>query len=546
MDIDLKHKDHLFQTAFPHPIAAPYRMAVSAHNPVERLAHVVATVDGLARYLATVLITDLLRQSPDAQVVRDLVERMRVATIGGWIGIVEEILTSRPDADWFIKPMATRLLRGGGKPSKALVELRALADTAGALFEDRDIHQPQKAAAVLEKLEPELRRCLAPLAFLADYPLGMIRTQAGGLEDEAFHGTFNRWMGHRPAPLPISVALESEPPKDVMLVVSPEFDRALVLHPFAEVRGEADGQRFFLLSGMHSPSSIRMSSYTGHLIGATALEVEGVAVDLPVWLGAWTNGATIAALVPSRDTVARMRSRSRLLPDEKLFDGTYANLGFIGRGGIGAVYRLVEVASGEDRAIKILYPDLGRNETFTRYFLETGEWLAGVNYPGLVKVLSASYSSKLQQHHITMEYLSGGSLDDWLIRREILPRSVRSRWRFRSWRRSPTSIGRGGSTERSTRTTCSSTVRVNRSWRISASSSSPRTRSRPSAPWSASTRCPTRRRRPSSAGAWGPRRISTPSASCSIVALPGVCRIAPRFARPPRMSCRCPSPWTRS
>ncbi|MFH1531897.1 MAG: protein kinase [Pseudomonadota bacterium] len=420
MEIDLKRKDHLFQTAFPHPIAAPYRMVVSAHNPVERLAHVVATVDGLSRYLATVMITDLLRQSPDAAVVRDLVERMRVATIGGWIAIVEEILMSRPDADWFMKPVTSRLLRGGGKPSKALKALRKLADTAGALFEDRSIHNPQKAAEVLAELEPELQSCLTPLSFLSEYALGMMRTQAGSAEDPLFHGTFNRWMGHRPVPLPISVTLDSEPPLDAMLVVSPEFNRALVLHPFAEVRGEAEAQRLFLLSGMHSGSSMRMSSYTGRQIGATALEVEGVAVDLPEWLGAWTQGATMSVLTPSSDTVARMRTRSRLLPDEKLFDGAYTNLGFIGRGGIGAVYRLVEGESGEDRAIKILYPDLGRNEVFTRYFLQTGEWLSGVTYPGIVKILGAGYSAKLQQHHILMEYLPGGSMDDWLTRREIL------------------------------------------------------------------------------------------------------------------------------
>ncbi len=421
MEIDLKRKDHLFQTAFPHPIAAPYRMAVSAHNPVERLAHVVATVDGLSRYLATVMITDLFRQSPDADVVRDLVARMRVATTSGWIAIVEEILTSRPDADWFMKPMASRLLRGGGKPSKALKELRKLAEAAEARFEDRSIHDPELAAKALTELEPELQRCLGPLSFLAEYPVGMLRTQAGNGGHESFYGTFNRWMGYRPVPLPISVTLDAEPPLDAVLVVSPEFDRALVLQPFAEIRGESEAQRFFMLSGMHSPSSVRMSSYTGHQIGATALEVEGEEVELSEWLGAWTDGAAGSALTPSRDTVARMRTRSRLLPDEKLFDGTYSNLGFIGRGGIGAVYRLIEGESGEDRAIKILYPDLGRNETFTRYFLETGEWLSGVSHPGLVKILGAGYSAKLQQHHLVMDYMPGGSLDDWLIRREMLP-----------------------------------------------------------------------------------------------------------------------------
>jgi len=202
MEMDLKRKDHRFQTAFPHPVAAPYRMAVSAHNPVERLAHVVATVDALSRYLATIMATDLLRRSPGGDVVEDLAERMRVATISGWIGIVEQVLASRPDADWFLKPVSGRLLRGGGKPSKALKDLRALAEAAEAHFEDRDIHDPGKAAEALTALEPELQRSLATLNFLADYPLGVIRPQPAVSGDQVFHGTFNRWMGYRPARCP--------------------------------------------------------------------------------------------------------------------------------------------------------------------------------------------------------------------------------------------------------------------------------------------------------------------------------------------------------
>jgi len=421
MEMDLKRKDHLFQTAFPHPVAAPYRMAVSAHNPVERLAHMVAAVDALSRYLATIMTTDLLRRSPGGDVVKDLVERVRVATTSGWMGIVEEVLTSHPGADWFMKPISNRLLRSGGKPSKALSDLRALAFAAEERFEDRDLHDPEKAAEVLAGLEPQLQRSLAHLSFLADYPMGVIRAQSSASGDQAFHGIFNRWMGHRPEPLPISVTLDAEPPLGAVLVVTPEFDQALALHPFAAIHGEAESRRLFLLSGMHSPGSVRISSYTGHQIRSTTLEVDGEPADLPAWLNAWTDGAAVSTFTPSRDTVARMQSRSRLLPDEKLFDGAYTNLGFIGRGGIGAVYRLVDSESGEDRAIKILYPDLGRNETFTRYFLETGEWLSGVTYPGLVGVKGAGYSSKLQQNHILMEYMQGGSLDDWLTRRELLP-----------------------------------------------------------------------------------------------------------------------------
>ncbi|MBM4371838.1 MAG: hypothetical protein FJ098_09300, partial [Deltaproteobacteria bacterium] len=371
MDVDTRRKDHLFQTAFPHPVAAPYRMAVSAHNPMERLAHLVATVDGLARYLATVTLADLFRQAPPADRVRELAASMQVATPAGWMRLLEELLVSRPDADWFLRPLATRLLRSGGKPARALTDLRRLGEAAEAFFGAREATDPEQAREAVALLEPEVHQNLAPLAFLADYPVGVIRAQAGGAGDTAFLGSFNRWMGHRTAPLPISVALDSTPPLDMVLVASPEFDRILVLNPFAQVREDGETSRFFLLSGMHDQRSLRLSSYTGHRITAVPLEVEGVPVDLPVWMGAWTEGAALASLAPSRDTVSRMRTRSRLLPDEKVFDGAFTNLGFIGRGGIGAVYRLVEGSTGEDRAVKILYPDLGRNEVFTRYFIET-------------------------------------------------------------------------------------------------------------------------------------------------------------------------------
>lgn len=92
----------------------------------------------------------------------------------------------------------------------------------------------------------------------------------------------------------------------------------------------------------------------------------------------------------------------------------------IGAGGMGTVYKGVDTQTGEMVAVKQLKPeattrDTGLLERFTR----EAEALRDLNHPNIVRVLDTIEES--DNHYIVMEYVSGGSLDDTLLKFGRLP-----------------------------------------------------------------------------------------------------------------------------
>lgn len=89
----------------------------------------------------------------------------------------------------------------------------------------------------------------------------------------------------------------------------------------------------------------------------------------------------------------------------------------IAQGGMGAVYRAVQEDTGGEVAIKIIKAELVEDEEFTRRFLHESRVVAKLEHPYIVKVFAAGFVNGL--HYLTMQYLSGGTLQKRL--REGLP-----------------------------------------------------------------------------------------------------------------------------
>lgn len=86
---------------------------------------------------------------------------------------------------------------------------------------------------------------------------------------------------------------------------------------------------------------------------------------------------------------------------------------FIGQGGMGSVYRGMDITSQQPVAIKVLKSDLmQRDPDILKRFTLEGEALRQLNHPNIVKMLDAADVDGL--HYLVMEYVSGGSLRDVL------------------------------------------------------------------------------------------------------------------------------------
>src|SRR3954468_5193783 len=119
-----------------------------------------------------------------------------------------------------------------------------------------------------------------------------------------------------------------------------------------------------------------------------------------------------------RDTRRLRRTRagdqgdSMVQLDVGLQLGSYRIEGYIGRGGMGVVYRAQHVHLGRQVAMKLLAPELAENESFRDRFVRESRVAARVDHPNVIPIYEASESEG--RYFIAMRYVDGHDL------REIL------------------------------------------------------------------------------------------------------------------------------
>lgn len=91
----------------------------------------------------------------------------------------------------------------------------------------------------------------------------------------------------------------------------------------------------------------------------------------------------------------------------------------IGRGGMAVVYRARDLRLDRTVALKLLAPELARNDTFRRRFTHESQVAAAIDHPHIVPVFEAGETDGVL--YIAMRYVSGSDLRHVLDQRGPLP-----------------------------------------------------------------------------------------------------------------------------
>src|SRR5512139_1163687 len=91
----------------------------------------------------------------------------------------------------------------------------------------------------------------------------------------------------------------------------------------------------------------------------------------------------------------------------------------IGRGGMAVVYRARDLNLGRTVAVKLLAPELARNESFRLRFASESRAAAAIDHPHIIPVFSAGESEGVL--YIAMRYVEGRDLRSLLDRSGTLP-----------------------------------------------------------------------------------------------------------------------------
>ncbi len=93
----------------------------------------------------------------------------------------------------------------------------------------------------------------------------------------------------------------------------------------------------------------------------------------------------------------------------------------IGRGGMGTVYRALQVSLERQVAVKVLAPSLAKDEAFVNRFVQEARASARLSHPNVVQVHDAGNEGAY--YYMAMEYLPGGDLEQTLQKEGCVTRT---------------------------------------------------------------------------------------------------------------------------
>ncbi|MBZ5625485.1 MAG: TonB family protein [Acidobacteriia bacterium] len=99
--------------------------------------------------------------------------------------------------------------------------------------------------------------------------------------------------------------------------------------------------------------------------------------------------------------------------------GTYQIVEKLGEGGMGSVFRAVDLPLHRDVAIKIMRPELAGQAALLKRFHQEAATLAKLNHPNVATVYALL--SEGSEHFIVMEYVDGCTLHEYLLLNGAIP-----------------------------------------------------------------------------------------------------------------------------
>ncbi len=88
----------------------------------------------------------------------------------------------------------------------------------------------------------------------------------------------------------------------------------------------------------------------------------------------------------------------------------YKVLSQLGAGGMGAVYRALDINLGREVAIKFLLAEIARDEDVVKRFLNEGRVIATINHPAVISVYASDVEEETGMPFLVMEFIDGRNL----------------------------------------------------------------------------------------------------------------------------------------
>ena len=141
-----------------------------------------------------------------------------------------------------------------------------------------------------------------------------------------------------------------------------------------------------------------------------------------------TSAPDVTAPPPAADPLSTQAFQGQTTPDaagpraqaagpasakQKLTQlGDFRLVNKLGEGGMGAVFKAVQISLDRDAAVKVLHRHLASDPAFVQRFLREARIMARLEHPNTVRCLFVGEEHGF--HFFAMEFVDGGSLESWV------------------------------------------------------------------------------------------------------------------------------------
>ncbi len=120
------------------------------------------------------------------------------------------------------------------------------------------------------------------------------------------------------------------------------------------------------------------------------------------------------------DTPVKLPSNPFGLKGDELLAGRYKVLKMLGRGGMGAVFKVLDTMIGEIVALKLMNPVITSDEEYVHRFMREAKLAQPMMHEGIMRIYHidrirlAIDGKETETHYLVMEYLEGVNLTSWM------------------------------------------------------------------------------------------------------------------------------------
>ena len=102
-----------------------------------------------------------------------------------------------------------------------------------------------------------------------------------------------------------------------------------------------------------------------------------------------------------------------MFQENQIIGRHYKLLQKLGAGGMGAVYKALDINLGREVAIKFLLKEIAEEKEIVDRFLNEGRIIATINHPAVISVYASDVEEATGMPFLVMEFVDGHSLDHY-------------------------------------------------------------------------------------------------------------------------------------